>query len=94
MELKRGDTFAFFVQITDVNATDLKCQIRDSAYRFVSDMDIIPTETPGKYLFKVEDTTKFPIGELLYDIKFNTEGIKRSTATAYIDVIKDVTKYE
>ena len=94
LQIKRGDTLAFFVQVSDVSATNFKCQIRDSAYQFVCDVSVTPTETPGRYLFKAADTSNWPIEQLVYDIKFNTNGIIRSTDTAYIDVVKDVTKYE
>ena len=99
MEIKRGDTFAFLVVMNDqtnqpiiISPTNLKCQIRDVANKLVCLMDISETEIPGQYLFEAESTDEWPIGKVMYDIRYIIEGKKYRTQTSTIDVIKEITK--
>lgn len=96
--LKRGDTFSFSTNLTDNIGniltgitSNLKCQIRDSMDRLVSEMTIEETDTPGEYIFKVDDTINFPIQILYFDIEYIDQDITVSSETFEIEVVKDVT---
>lgn len=101
LQVKRGDTFAFYVDMVDdqseplvIPVANIKCQIKDTLDKLIDTMAISATATPGKYLFEAGPTVGWPTGTLLYDIKINNGGKITSTNTEQIEVIKDVTRYE
>ena len=62
LQIKRGDTFAFFADINDesgnpmvTEVSNLRCQVRDSVDKLYDIMTVAATETPGKYLFTAGD---------------------------------------
>ncbi|NMB42825.1 MAG: hypothetical protein GX995_01670 [Clostridiales bacterium] len=101
LTIKRGDTFAFYANITDetgaalvTDTTNLKSQVRDTKYNLISELVIAPTETPGRYLFTSAETDSWPTTKLLMDIQINKGGQISSSQTVEISVIKDVTRDE
>lgn len=101
LTIKRGDTFAFFANITNeagaalvTDITNLKSQVRDIKDVLITELVIAPTETPGRYLFTSTDTSDWPITKLLMDIQINEGGQISSSQTVEISVTKDVTRNE
>ena len=106
IKIKRGDTFAFYANITDelgepliTNIANLKSQIRDRKHVLVEDLTISTTITEGQYLFTATDTNVWlPQGHtsrnLIMDIEMNIGGIISSSDTIDIEVTKDVTYNE
>lgn len=101
IQMKRGDTFAFYIALQDddgepviLEVGSLKCQVRNNLDQLIAEMDIALTDTAGQYIFRKDDTTTWPLGELYYDIRFLVDGISTSTSTDTIYVSKDVTKDE
>ena len=103
LEIKRGDTFAFYANMTDelgqplvTDIANITSQIRDSAYQLICDLTVAVTETPGRYLFTVLSTDEWPSEiwgsvKLLMDIQINVGGQINSSDTVPIYVTKDVT---
>ena len=97
---KRGDTFAFIATIRDqigdpitgVSA-NLRSQVRDKMGFKYADLSVSETETPGSYLFQVQDTTSWPADTSIYtDIEYTDgQGTITSSETIEIPVVKDVT---
>lgn len=103
LEIKRGDTFAFYANMTDetggplvIDLLNIKSQIRDKAYQLIADLTVATTETPGRYLFTAPSTDNWPTETwgkttLLMDIQITTGGSVISSDTIEITVLKDVT---
>jgi len=103
LKIKRGDTFAFYANITDelgqpliTNIANLKGQIRDTSYLLVENLTISTTGIEGQYLFAAGSTDNWLIlgysnRSLIMDIQMSIEGIISSSETIEIEVIKDVT---
>jgi len=101
--IKRGDTFAFYANITDdlgqpliTNVANLKSQIRDRNYVLVETLTIATTEIEGQYLFTAPNTDDWLVigydsRDLIMDIEINIEGVITSSETIGIRVTKDVT---
>lgn len=96
-QIKRGDTFAFFMTLADEEGNpiipeSIRCHLRDKQYRMVAEATITETDTSGKYLFEWGSTENWPIGSLLFDIEITdvTGGII-STDTMELTVERDVT---
>lgn len=96
---KRGDTFALYVEMSDVNgdplvytANKLKSQVRTRNNKLITELLISTTETPGTYLMQAADTSEWIIGDLFMDIEIDDGGIITSTETITIPVVRDVTK--
>ncbi len=99
--IKPGETFAMYISIENDDgmpmtgmADRIKMQIRNSLDELISDVNISETETPGQYLFEVDDTSKWPIRELYTDIRIRKEERTQITETLKIRVVKEVTKDE
>lgn len=102
--LKRGDTFAMYINLTDssgeeeipliVSVENIKCQVRTEYDKLVQTLDVEETETPGKYIIKSDDTQNWPIGDLLSDIQITINNITSSSDTFIIPLVKDVTRDE
>ena len=95
---KRGDTFAFISKMTDLAglpvtgvAANLKAEVRTNAGVKLSDCVITETDTLGSYLFKVSDTTKWPVTTIFTDIQYTGNGVVTSSNTIAIPVEKDIT---
>ena len=103
LEIKRGDTFAFYANMTDetgaalvTDPLNITSQIRDTAYQLVSELTVAGTEIPGRYLFTATSTDTWPTEiwgsvKLLMDIQISISGVITSSDTVEIAVIKDVT---
>jgi len=103
IKIKKGDTFAFYANITDelgqpliTDIANLRSQIRDKKHVLIEELTIAATGTAGQYLFTATDTNVWlPQGysskSLIMDIEMNTGGIISSSDTIEIEVIKDVT---
>ena len=103
LEIKRGDTFAVYANMTDetgaalvTDPLNITSQIRDSAYQLVSELTVAGTEIPGRYLFTATSTDTWPTEiwgsvKLLMDIQINVGGQINSSDTVPIYVTKDVT---
>ena len=106
ISIKKGDTFAFYANITDeleapliTDVANLKSQIRDKKYVLVEQLAISTTGTEGQYLFTATDTNLwllpgYDVRGLLMDIEMNVGGIVSSSETIEIVVSKDVTYNE
>lgn len=102
--LKRGDTFAMYINMTDssseepvplvVPVVNIKCQVRTEYDRLVQDLDVLDTDTPGKYIIQSDDTQNWPIGDLYSDIQITVNDIVSSSDTFIIPIVKDVTRDE
>lgn len=99
MKFKRGDTFAFSVYLKDENEEPLiieidnmKCEVRTLGDDLIDTLIITQTEIPGEYIFLSDDTSKYPIGELFTDIEVVKDGIKSSSDTITLEIVRDVTK--
>lgn len=98
--MKQGDTFAFNANIKDANgnpvidsAGKIKSQIYNNNNILLGEFVITPTEVAGQYLFKILDTSAFPVGGVLFtDIQFTDSGVIVSSDTMTISVKKDVTE--
>jgi len=103
IKIKKGDTFAFYANITDelgeplvTDVANLKSQIRDMKYGLIEELTIATTATEGQYLFTATDTNVWlPHGHtsksFIMDIEMNNGGVVSSSDTIEIEVIKDVT---
>ena len=106
LEIKRGDTFSFYANISDeagdplvTDAANITSQIRDTMYQLVANLTVAATATPGKYLFTAATTADWPSEvwgavKLLMDIQMDIAGTTVSSDTVEIFVVKDVTNNE
>lgn len=67
LEIKRGDTFAFYANMTDetgaalvTDVANISSQVRDTAYQIIADLTVATTATPGRYLFTAPSTDNWP----------------------------------
>lgn len=98
---KRGDTFALYVDMSDVDGQPLvydiskiKSQVRTRNNQLITELAVSTTETPGTYLIQAASTDDWAIGDLYMDIEINDDGIVTSTETIAIPVVRDVTRNE
>ena len=106
IKIKRGDTFAFYANMTDelgqpliTDIANLKSQIRDKNDLLIEELIISTTGIEGQYLFNATDTNVWlPQGQniknFVMDIEMSTGGIISSSDTINIEVTKDVTYSE
>lgn len=97
-DFKRGDTFLLYADITDfyddplsIDATNLTSQVRTSNNELVAELIIEAGETEGTYILSYDDTYDWPVGKLYMDIEVNNGGVRTSSPTMVIPVIRDVT---
>ena len=91
MIIKRGTTFAFFINLPEgLSITDIKCQIKDHRDNLIDTL-VLTKQSDIQYLARSSDTSNYPIGELLFDIKIWTGEITFTSDTQTITVIKEVT---
>jgi hypothetical protein len=100
MNFKRGDTFSYFIELTDADnlplvlpVEDIKCQIRTKSGSLIDSLIIETTATNGKYLVSASNTTHYPVGNQEMDLKINENGVFTSTETVEVVVEKDVTRW-
>lgn len=106
LEIKRGDTFAFYANMTDgtgaalvTDVANISSQVRDTLYKLIAELTVATTETPGRYLFTAPPTDDWPAeirgwATLYMDIQLNIGGQVSSSETVEIRVKKDVTYNE
>ena len=101
LTIKRGDTFAFYANITDeagaaliTDTMYLRSQVRDTKNKLIAELVIAPTDIGGRYLFTAAETNTWPVSKLLMDIEINNDGQISSSQTVEISVLKDVTSNE
>ena len=98
---KRGDTFIFHGVVREsrngpaMNITDwtITSMIRASTETLIAEADVTTTDgAAGEYTVRVDDTTGWPVDYLLWDVEhIDGGGVKISTDTVLIRVVKDVT---
>ena len=99
--VKRGDTFAFTVEMRDgptggalVGASDiLRCQGRYEWFgEVLAEMNITEKYTPGTYVFRADSTAGLRPGKtVLFDLEYNDGGVVSSTQTFTEKVEADIT---
>ena len=97
--IKRGETFAFYANITDDGgapviglADKLRSQIRTSIDELVTELTVTESQVPGQYLFEAGPTDTWPVSTLYIDIRKDNNGRKTSSPTFKIICEKEVTK--
>ena len=98
ISFKRGDTFAFFANVTTdgttplvTAVTNIRSQVRTVSNSLLSELTVTTTETPGEYMFKAGPTNNWGIGSHILDIEITTDGNISSSDTIIVEVLKDVT---
>lgn len=97
--IKRGDTFAFYANLTDstgtpvdIEASKIKCQVRDRRDVLIAELSVTATETEGKYLLTTQhDTEDWPVETLYMDIQITDGDAVNSSETINFIVEKDIT---
>lgn len=99
ISFKRGDTFAFYANITIdgttplvTNVANIRSQIRTTTNTLISELVVTATATQGEYLFKAGVTDAWGIGIHNLDIEITIDDVISSSDTILIEVLKDVTK--
>ena len=100
IEHKRGDAYSISVTlleddgVTPIDLTDytVRSHIRRGD-TLIAELEFTAVDlVNGEYKLSIQDTTGWPLGELVSDIEYtDANGDPRSTETYYIDVIRDVT---
>src|SRR5574344_1489707 len=100
MELKRGDTLEFLINVTDSNTgepididiTNIKSQMRTSYDKLIDTFRITRQADIGEYLFEAQnDTNKYPLEKLYIDVEFTQNDKIQSSETFELQVIADIT---
>lgn len=80
-KIKRGDTFYYFAQYDEtVLLSELRSQVKTKAGALIDTPVITATATPGLFKFTVMDTSTWPLGMLLTDIR--RENVTSGTETS------------
>ena len=105
VSIKRGDTLKFEIILEDIDGNALegaadgesevgsikiRSQIRDQHLKFIAEFDI-EDKGDGVYVFSTPSTSSFPIGDLLFDIEVDRDGIVTSSDTMVLRIMRDVT---
>lgn len=92
--LKRGDTFSVFADYDEdgapmvFDASQLRSQIRTLAGALVANLTIAAVAgTPGRFEISSADTSAWPVGEVLFDIRRTDAGEVRSTSTVILPIV-------
>lgn len=100
MNFKRGDSFSYYIELTDaenlpliLDVSNIKSQIRNQSNILIDTLTIETTATNGKYLISALDTSQYPIGLAYMDLKIRENGVFTSTETIEVTVEKDVTRW-
>ena len=100
---KRGDTFDQLLLVPEVFADgywigwSVTSQIRTARGKLIGDLVVSwadPAETTRILRLFSDDTTRWPVGDLEVDVQFvrDSDGLKRSTETVVVSVLRDVTQ--
>lgn len=97
---KRGDTMLLTVTYkvdgvaADISTIDIASQVRTLNGSLIATMVVDKLETTGQFTLTpdVQDTSTWPLGNLLCDIEFTQSGNIRSTETFGIIVVEEITK--
>ena len=90
MDIKRGTTLSFLINIPEMIVTEIKCQVRDSSNRLVDTL-VLTKKSDTQYLAQSLDTSKYPLGPVYYDVKIKNGDIIVSSDTQMINIIKEIT---
>lgn len=97
--IKRGETFAFYANITDDAGTPisgmadkLRSQVRNSLDELIAELTVSETQVSGQYLFETGPTDAWPVGDLYIDIRKDNGGRITSSPTFKIIVEREVTR--
>lgn len=101
IELKRGDTLSYVIDLTDADDTpldialvDIKSQIRYKSGELIDTLVIAKDPIiVGRYFVTSVDTSGYHVGELEMDIKIRDGDVVLSTETTYVTVKRDVTRW-
>jgi len=98
---KQGDTFAPTAQyLQDDGETPaslagytITSQIRDQKYNLVETLTATITDAAlGQFIFTPVQTDGWPLGTLLWDIRYNLDDVIMHTETAHIKIVREVTE--
>lgn len=99
--IKQGDTFTVYLDyaidgVPDVfSASQLASHVRDRNGSLLSVLTIVADNgTPGRYIGEAlpVDTSKWPVGDVYFDVKRTVGGVVTSTDTVVIPVAKAETR--
>lgn len=90
MEIKRGNTLSFLINIPEMIVTEIKCQVKDLNGRLIDTL-ILTKKSDIQYLAQSADTSGYPIGQVYYDVKIQSGSIFVSSETKTITIIKEIT---
>jgi hypothetical protein len=90
MEIKRGNTLSFLINIPEMIVTEIKCQVRDLNNNLIDNL-ILTKKSETQYLAQSADTSEYPLGQVYYDVKIQSGSIVVSSETKMINIIKEVT---
>ena len=90
MNIKRGNTLSFLINIPEMIVTDIRCQVKDINDRLIDTL-ILTKNSDTQYLARSADTSAYPIGQVYYDVKIQSGSIWVSSETQMITVIKEIT---
>lgn len=90
---KQGDALLLIVNVpVDVQASELKSQVRNGAGKLLGDFVISATDTAGQFQFTIADTSEWVVGNAYFDIRRTVSGIVSTSDTIKIPVITAVTQ--
>lgn len=104
IEHKRGDTFEVQAIYSDdegvpinLGGYEIHSQIRRPNGTLVADVvvtvsDQTSPENDGKYNMRVSDTSAWPLGEVMWDIRYSFDDTLISTETVFFKVVDNVTR--
>lgn len=101
MELKRGDTLEFLINVIDSNTgepididiTNIKSQMRTNYDKLIDTFKITKQSDIGEYLLEAqEDTNNYPLEKLYIDVEFTQNDKIQSSETFELQVIADITR--
>lgn len=99
ISFKRGDTFAFYANITIDGTTPLvtsvaniRSQVRTTTNALIDELVVTTTATQGEYLLTAGATDTWGVGVHNLDIEITIDGVISSSDTILVEVLKDVTK--
>jgi hypothetical protein len=97
--LKRGDSLIFEIELLDqaelplTDIQEIRSQIRTRRHNLIDEFHIEPLGN-GIFRFSVQDTTKYPIDDLVFDIEIIKNGLVSSSETITLRIVRDVTYNE
>lgn len=95
--IKRGGTFAVYLNFAlignalPVGTADVTASVRDQAGRVVEKLQVNQTSTPGRLELRSVDTSQWPLGDLVFDVRWSYEGDVLYTDTVVVPVWRSQT---